>query len=68
MKQKDEIIKAPFVKENYIIMGIALLFIVVGYIFLGIGDITISPILLTLGYCVLFPIGIIYKRRGKKKK
>lgn len=67
MKQKDETIKAPFTKVNYIIMGIALLFIVLGYIFLGIGDITISPVLLTLGYCVLFPIGIIYKKKRKKK-
>lgn len=65
--KKEEIIKAPFRKENYIIMGIALLCIIVGYIFLAIGDITLSPIFLTLGYCVLFPIGIIYKRKKKKK-
>lgn len=68
MKEREDIIKAPFTKENYIIMGIGLLFIIVGYIFLGIGDITISPILLTLGYCVFFPIGIIYKRKKRKKK
>ncbi|MEO0232304.1 MAG: DUF3098 domain-containing protein [candidate division WOR-3 bacterium] len=64
--KKEEFIKAPFKKENYIIMGIGLAFIILGYIFLAIGDITISPILLTLGFCVIIPIGIIYKKKKKK--
>lgn len=66
MKREDEFIRAPFKKENYIIIGIGLIFIILGYIFLAIGDITISPILLTLGFCVIIPIGIIYKRKKKK--
>ncbi len=65
MKKEEKFIKAPFKKENYIIMGIGLIFIILGYIFLAIGDITISPVLLTLGYCVLIPIGIIYKKKKK---
>ncbi len=64
-KKEKEMIKVPFKKENYIIMGIGLLLIILGFIFLAIGDKTISVIFLTLGYCVFIPIGIIYK--GKKK-
>lgn len=66
MKKDERIIKAPFTMENYIIMGIGLFCIILGYIFLAIGDITISPILLTLGYCVFFPLGIIYRKKKKK--
>lgn len=66
MKKEEKFIKAPFKKENYIIIGIGLIFIILGYIFLAIGDITISPILLILGFCVIIPIGIIFKRKKKK--
>ena len=52
-----------FTKNNYLILGIGLLFIVVGFIFLGIGDITISPILLVLGYCVIIPLGILFPKK-----
>jgi uncharacterized integral membrane protein len=64
-KKEKEMIGLPFKKENYIIMGIGLLLIILGFIFLAIGDKTFSVIFLTLGYCVFIPIGIIYK--GKKK-
>lgn len=33
--------------------------IVVGYIMLATGDITIAPILLVLGYCVLIPLSFL---------
>lgn len=53
-------IKGPdFGKNNYIFLGIGLFLIIVGFIFLGAGDITVSPILLVLGYCVAIPIGIL---------
>lgn len=45
------------------IMGAAALSIIIGYIALGSGSITLAPILLVLGYCVLFPVGIILKDR-----
>ncbi|UCE65645.1 MAG: hypothetical protein JSU85_12390 [Candidatus Zixiibacteriota bacterium] len=54
-------------KNNYLILGIGLLFIVVGFIFLGFGDITISPILLVLGYCVIIPLGILLPRKKQGK-
>jgi hypothetical protein len=33
--------------------------IVIGYILLAANDITISPILLVLGYCVLVPLAFL---------
>jgi hypothetical protein len=57
----------PFTKENYILMGAALASIIFGYILLGSGSITMAPILLVLGYCVLFPIGIIWGGRKRKE-
>ena len=39
--------------------GIALLAIVVGFFDLSRGGITVGPILLVLGYCVLVPIAIL---------
>jgi hypothetical protein len=39
--------------------GIALLTIVAGFLILSRGEVTIAPILLVLGYCVLVPIAIL---------
>jgi len=52
-----------FSRNNYLILGAGLLFIVIGFIFLAFGDITISPILLVLGYCVIIPLGILFPRK-----
>lgn len=57
----------PFGKRNYIWFGIALATIVIGYIFLGSGDITIAPALLVLGYCVLVPVAILLPPQKKIK-
>ncbi len=46
-------------RNNYLTLGIGILVIIVGFIFLGFGDITIAPILLVLGYCVVIPLGIL---------
>lgn len=65
-KKTESLLGLPFGLTNYILMGAALLFIIIGYIFLGAGDITLAPILLVLGYCVLFPAGIIWST-GKEE-
>jgi hypothetical protein len=56
----------PFTRKNYILFAIGLLVIVLGYVTLGYGSITLAPILLVLGYCVIIPIAIIIN--GKKEK
>jgi len=61
----------PFEKENYQIIGVGILFIVAGYIAMsgnvveGFSQLTLSPLLLLIGYCVIIPIGIIYRKKEK---
>jgi len=56
-------VKWPFGKKNYLVFALALVVIIIGYITLGQGSITLAPILLVLGYCVLIPIALIIKGR-----
>lgn len=51
----------PFGRNNYIMFGISLVVLIIGYIVLGQGSITLAPILLVLGYCVLIPVSLIIK-------
>ena len=51
----------PFGRRNYLLFGIGLVVIVVGFIALGMGSITLAPILLVLGYLVIIPLAIILK-------
>jgi hypothetical protein len=71
-KPKPKIEKAksvlPFTKKNYILFAIGIFVIVIGYITLGYGSITLAPILLVLGYCVLIPIAIIINGGKERPK
>ncbi len=58
-----ETVKWPFGKKNYIWFGVALAVMIIGYILLGTGDITMAPILLVIAYCVLIPVAILVKGR-----
>lgn len=58
-QQKSE--GLPFTKKNYLIFLVGLLVIVIGYVALGQGSITLAPILLVLGYCVIIPVAILYR-------
>ncbi len=44
--------------RNFALLGAALLCIGVGYVLLARGSTTAAPILLVLGYCVFFPVGL----------
>lgn len=46
---------------NYIMMAAALVVIAVGFITLSKGSITLAPVLLVLGYCVLVPLSLLVK-------
>lgn len=48
-------------KKNYAIMGAGIVTIIAGFISLASGSITLAPILLVLGYCVLIPVGLLVK-------
>jgi len=59
----------PLEKPNFIILGIGLLTIVLGYVALsgntveGFSQLTLAPILLVVGYCVIIPFGIMYRKK-----
>ena len=61
----DDEFKWPFGKKNYLMLALAVVVIVIGYITLGQGSITLAPILLVLGYCVLIPIALIIRGRDE---
>ncbi len=58
--------KWPYGKKNYIVFALALLVIIVGFYTLSTGSITLAPILLVLGYCVLLPIALIIKGKPEE--
>ena len=72
----------PFGKKNYLYFAAGMVAIILGYITLantavepnpnegGLGQLflTLSPLLLVLGYCVLIPISIIVDGRKSDNK
>ena len=57
--------KFVFNKTNIILLVIAFITTIAGYIIMATGDNTISPVLLIIAYVILFPASIII---GTKKK
>jgi len=53
----------PFTRKNYYILLAGLAVIILGYISLAMGSITLAPILLVTGYCVIVPVAILYRGR-----
>lgn len=47
-----------FGPKNYLLLSAAVVSLAVGYWLLSRGSTTVAPILLVLGYCVFFPIGL----------
>ena len=43
---------------NYVCLAGAVVSLVAGYWLLALGSTTAAPLLLVLGYCVLFPLGL----------
>lgn len=50
--------RLQFGRANWLLLGGAVLALVLGYVLLAGGSTTLAPILLVLGYCVLFPLGL----------
>ena len=57
--QADSEMSWPFGKTNYIYLGISVVVMIIGFYLLSIGSMTLAPILLIIGYCVLVPIAIM---------
>lgn len=52
-----------FGRANLVIIALALLAIVWGYVLLNRGSVTAAPLLLTAGYMVLLPLGLLFGYR-----
>ena len=58
----------PFKKNNYLIFGIGVLTIILGYILMASGDVNsflsirLSPFILFIGYVILIPLSIFYRK------
>ncbi len=63
----------PFTVENYFLFFAGLLCIVSGYILMGTGDVngalslTVSPIVLSIGYLIIIPAAILYRKKNKEE-
>ena len=68
--RKDDLF--PFGRENYLILLAGVVVIVLGYVALsgdqveGFMPLTLAPILLIIGYCVIIPIGIMYRKKAPR--
>ncbi|MGB2959263.1 MAG: hypothetical protein WBG01_02385 [Bacteroidota bacterium] len=60
--------KLPLGKQNFAIIGVGIAVIIGGYLAMlegsveGFLPLVVAPILLVLGYCVIIPFGILYKK------
>ena len=70
MSTVEERKQFPFTRKNWTLFAVGLGVIVVGYVLLsippaeGFWSLTMAPILLILGYCVLIPMAILLKDRA----
>jgi hypothetical protein len=72
-KEKADKFKISLTPVNYGVIGLGIIIIVVGYIFMsqssvdGFFPTVLAPILLVLGYCVVIPVGILLKTGVKQE-
>jgi hypothetical protein len=71
-KKKIEHLHINLTNKNYMIIGVGILSIIIGYFFMSENSVdgflptVIAPILLVAGYCVIVPIGILYNDRSQE--
>ena len=67
-KVENSIQDWSFTYVNYLLFSIGIIFIIIGYILMYTGKVnsfqslTISPMLLVIGYCIIIPISIFYRK------
>jgi hypothetical protein len=54
-----------FGMANAALLGLGLAVLVAGYVGLSRGSITLAPVLLVVGYCVLIPASLLFRGRAK---
>ena len=57
----------PYKRKNYVLFAIGVLVIIVGYLIMYLGKVdsfqslTLSPILLLIGYLIIIPYALLYR-------
>ncbi|MDD5765374.1 MAG: DUF3098 domain-containing protein [Candidatus Marinimicrobia bacterium] len=74
-KSKSSFVESlSFARRNYLLFGIGLLAIIIGYIIMATGEtysyqsLTIAPIILLIGYLVVIPIALLYRKKDRTEK
>ena len=68
-KQSGKKSSLPFTAENYYLFFGALAVIIIGYICMASGEVngavslTVSPILVCIGYLILIPLSLFYRKK-----
>ncbi|MDD2890012.1 MAG: hypothetical protein PHE49_05155 [bacterium] len=60
-KQGNSAMTLKLKTKNWMLIWGGVLFVFVGFYFLHLGSMVLAPILLSLGYFVIIPIGIIIR-------
>ena len=61
-----------FDRENYILFAIGIITIILGYAIMAFGEtysfqsLSVAPVFLFIGYLILIPISLIYKKNKQK--
>ncbi len=61
-------------RTNYVLFGVSVLVLLVGYYVLSQGPVdgflslTLAPLILVIGYCVLIPLAIMYSGKREESK
>jgi len=63
-----------FSSKNYIIFGIGLVMIILGYFVMAMGSVnsfqslTLAPIMLFIGYLIIIPLALIYRDKSNQSR
>ncbi len=68
-KNKQQInLKWPYERKNYVLFGIGVFVIILGYLTMYLGEVNsfqslvVSPLLLLIGYLVLIPYALLHRK------
>lgn len=60
-------------RTNYILLFAGILFVIVGFYVMSIGNwnstvsLVLSPIILFIGYIIIFPLSILFRKKGSEE-
>jgi len=74
-KPKSSFVESlSFNSRNYLLFGIGLIAIIIGYVVMATGEtysfqsLTVAPIILLIGYLVVIPIALLYRKKDHTEK